>query len=558
MQRDIINNDVMQLLGDEQNSINYLRKANKIYEKISRGIIVEKDENHKLLSEQEELIQSINEVKGMQTQISEYLDFHSRIQEKVIIELESNFNTLMNKKKELKKKKKSELDCLMKKNNCIEDEINNSKITNNNLVNENSVISQSIVDWEKEKSKWKIKIDEQKERHKQLSDLSEYLSERFKCLSIEYDQLIQEKKGLVASKENIEIIIDRLKKEQEEKKSQLCKINNEINNELNLKKKEFDQVSDEINKIRVEKEINENNLRQLKEQINISENEINKINKDITSNKELLLKLSEELDRKKIETDKYMKELLEGRDNKLKINDLNSEINKIKFKLEKIDIRDESDKKFDKLIELEHINKLNAQLDSELIEMSNNLEEDERNVINDAWNKIKIYDNNDINISSIDQLLTYLQDSANYNVICNINEDNSDMVFKKNKEYIDNNELDEHIKKLVQVLDENNRQSISLKMKRGKLKRSKTIDTKMMESLLIKSLKLIEKLDGEFENDQSSNQFDEQKNEYNRSKKNNELESPESDRISNIGKRVVISNRRLLTPRKSKQIHAII
>ncbi|KAK6588262.1 hypothetical protein RS030_6776 [Cryptosporidium xiaoi] len=551
MEDNLVNSDVKQLLGDEQNSINYLRRANRIFEEISREILIEKDENLKLFNEREGLIQSINEVKSMQIQISNYLNYHGKKQEEAIMEMESNFNALMSEKKEVKEKKKYELDSLIKRNNDIEDEIGKKKIILNDLLNENLIMNQSITGLEKKKKEWKQKLDEQKERHKQLSDLSDYLSERFKILNIEYNQLIQEKKELITSKENVETLIDKLKKEQEEKKSELCKINDEIKSELDSKREEYDQVNDEINKIKGEKDENEKNLQQLKEQINISENEINRIAKDITSNKELVLKLSEELDKKKAETNKYMRELLEYRNNKLKINDLNNEINEIKCKLEKIDIKNESDKKFDKLVELEHINKLNTQLRDELIEMSNNLEEDERNIINYAKDKMRINGNDSVNTNDIDQLLMYLQNSMNYDVNYGINETNAQAECERNEEYIDNNQLDEHITKLKQILDENNRQNISLKMKKGKLKRNKTTDTKVMETLLIRSLKLIEKLDGELENDQNSIQFDEQKNECNVTKQTNkELETPDSGKISDIGRRVVISNRRLLTPRK--------
>ncbi|KAH7650478.1 hypothetical protein FG379_003550 [Cryptosporidium bovis] len=551
MEDNVVNSDVKQLLGDEQNSINYLRRANRIFEEISREIIIEKDENLKLFNEQEGLIQSINEVKSMQIQISNYLNYHGKKQEEAIMEMESNFNASMSEKKEAKEKKKDELNSLIKRNNDIEDEISKQKIILNDLLNENLIMNQSITGLEKKKKEWKLKLDEQKERHKQLSDLSDYLSERFKILNIEYNQLIQEKKELITSKENVETLIDKLKKEQEEKKSELCKINDEIKSELDSKREEYDQVNDEINKIKGEKDENEKNLQQLKEQINISENEINRIAKDITSNKELVLKLSEELDKKKAETNKYMRELLEYRNSKLKINDLNNEINEIKCKLEKIDIKNESDKKFDKLVELEHINKLNTQLKDELIAMSNNLEEDERNIINYAKDKMRINDNGSVNTNDIDQLIMYLQNSMNYDVNYGINETNAQAECERNEEYIDSNQLEEHITKLKQILDENNRQNISLKMKKGKLKRNKTTDTKVMETLLIRSLKLIEKLDGELENDQNSIQFEEQKNEYNVTKQTNkELETPDSGKISDTGRRVVISNRRLLTPRK--------
>ncbi|OII71705.1 uncharacterized protein cubi_01319 [Cryptosporidium ubiquitum] len=524
-----IEDDVLKVLNNEQDSIENLKK--------------------------ESLIQIIDQVKEMEDQIMGYLKTQKVIQEKTRVEMKNKYDELFREKTNERRKMEEELNGIIDKIKEKAGELSKMDIMIKDVSKDNDYMLKLTKSWDEKKNYWKTLIDEQERKSEQLSDLDSYLSERFKNLNEEYNQILQEKKGLMASKDNLEILIEKSKKQGEEKMRELYIVDKEIKDELETKINENNSISVEITRLKEKNESIEKRKVSIKEEIIKLENDLaSKVDK-IKFCKEELLRTSDELDKKKLETSKFMQELIENKRYTNEINELNICLEEKRERLRQIDARSETSHNYDKIVELEHINEANHLLEEEIMSLNSKIKHEERDLI-DEISKLK---ESKVLISSenIDETLTELEKGLMGNKL-----DNMTLIENLGQEETTIDDIFNQITKIRQLLDindsdnDNNEDEVSNKRRKGKLRRSKAKNTQPMEQVLIQSLRMIQKIDQSRGSINDSFNFKEiqQKshNIANEDNKNPVTKSPDSPKsgVSGFGRRVIISNRRLLTPRK--------
>ncbi|TRY52165.1 Uncharacterized protein CTYZ_00001839 [Cryptosporidium tyzzeri] len=527
---DFIEDNIFGILNNEQDSIENLKK--------------------------ESLIQIIDYVKEMEDQIMEYLKSQKVIKERTRVEMDNKYKESLEEKNIERKKAEEELGRIIDQIKEKNGELSKMDIMIKDVYKDNDSILKSIESWNEKKNQWRRVIDEQEKKKEQLSDLSSYLSERFKNLNDEYNQILQEKKGLIASKDNLEILIEKSKKEGEEKMRELYKVDKEIKDELEEKLNENNNISAEISKLKENNETNEKKKVSIEEEIVKLENDLILKADEIKLSKEDLLRISDELDKKKLETSKFIQELVENKRCLDEINELNILLESKREKLRQMDAKSESSNNYYNIIELEHINEANNLLEQEILSLNSKIKQDEK-VLIDEISKLK-ESKVLVSAENIEKSLTELEKE--------LAEDKLDKIslienFDQDETKID--DILNQISKIRQLLNEqendnnNNEEEISIKKRKGKLKRSKAKNTQSMEHVLIQSLRMIQKIDqfrvgsinqsSDIKETQKTNNIITTENDNNRIVK--PLESPKSG-VSGLGRRVMISNRRLLTPRK--------
>ncbi|QOY41962.1 Uncharacterized protein CPATCC_0017850 [Cryptosporidium parvum] len=553
---DFIEDNIFGILNNEQDSIENLKKANLIYEEINQKITNERENTIDIKNQLESLIQIIDHVKEMEDQIMEYLKSQKVVKEKARVEMDNKYKESLEEKNIERKKAEEELGRIIDQIKEKNGELSKMDIMIKDVSKDNDSILKSIESWNEKKNQWRRVIDEQEKKKEQLSDLSSYLSERFKNLNDEYNQILQEKKGLIASKDNLEILIEKSKKEGEEKMRELYKVDKEIKDELEEKVNENNNISAEISKLKENNETNEKKKVSIEEEIVKLENDLILKADEIKLSKEDLLRISDELDKKKLETSKFIQELVENKRCLDEINELNILLESKREKLRQMDAKSESSNSYYNIIELEHINEANNLLEHEILSLNSKIKQDEK-VLIDEISKLK---ESKVLVSAedIEKSLTELE--------MELAEDKLDKIslienFDQDETKID--DILNQISKIRQLLNEqendnnNNEEEISIKKRKGKLKRSKAKNTQSMEHVLIQSLRMIQKIDqfrvgsinqsSDIKETQKINNIITTENDNNRIVK--PLESPKSG-VSGLGRRVMISNRRLLTPRK--------
>ncbi|POM83210.1 hypothetical protein CmeUKMEL1_06255 [Cryptosporidium meleagridis] len=491
----------------------------------------------------------------MEDQIKEYLKSQKVVKERASIEMDNKYKELIEEKNIERKKVEEEFSRIMDQIKEKNGELSKMDIMVKDVYKDNDSILKSIESWNEKKSQWKRVIDEQERKKEQLSDLGSYLSERFKNLNDEYNQILQEKKGLIASKENLEILIEKSKKEGEEKMRELYKLDKEIKDELEEKVKESNNISAEISKLKENNETNEKKKVSIKEEIVKIENDLISKADEIKLSKEELLRLSDELDKKKLETSKFIQELVENKRCLDEINELNILLESKREKLRQIDAKSESSNNYYNIIELEHINEANNLLEQEIVSLNSKIKQDEK-VLIDEISKLKeskvVFSAESIEKSISELEKELVEDKlGEISLIENFDQDETKI-----------DDILNQISKIRQLLNEqendnNNEEEILMKKRKGKLKRSKVKNTQSMEHVLIQSLRMIQKIDqfrvgsinqsSDIKEVQKINDIITTESDNNRIIKS--LESPKSG-VSGLGRRVMISNRRLLTPRK--------
>ncbi|WKS77265.1 hypothetical protein CPCDC_4g730 [Cryptosporidium sp. 43IA8] len=547
---DFIEDNIFGILNNEQDSIENLKKE------INQKITNERENTIDIKNQLESLIQIIDHVKEMEDQIMEYLKSQKVVKEKARVEMDNKYKESLEEKNIERKKAEEELGRIIDQIKEKNGELSKMDIMIKDVSKDNDSILKSIESWNEKKNQWRRVIDEQEKKKEQLSDLSSYLSERFKNLNDEYNQILQEKKGLIASKDNLEILIEKSKKEGEEKMRELYKVDKEIKDELEEKVNENNNISAEISKLKENNETNEKKKVSIEEEIVKLENDLILKADEIKLSKEDLLRISDELDKKKLETSKFIQELVENKRCLDEINELNILLESKREKLRQMDAKSESSNSYYNIIELEHINEANNLLEHEILSLNSKIKQDEK-VLIDEISKLK---ESKVLVSAedIEKSLTELE--------MELAEDKLDKIslienFDQDETKID--DILNQISKIRQLLNEqendnnNNEEEISIKKRKGKLKRSKAKNTQSMEHVLIQSLRMIQKIDqfrvgsinqsSDIKETQKINNIITTENDNNRIVK--PLESPKSG-VSGLGRRVMISNRRLLTPRK--------
>ncbi|KAK9173223.1 Uncharacterized protein cmbei_400730 [Cryptosporidium meleagridis] len=559
---EFIEDNIFGILNNEQDSIENLKKANFIYEEINQKITNERENTIEIKNQIESLIQIIDHVKEMEDQIKEYLKSQKVVKERASIEMDNKYKELIEEKNIERKKVEEEFSRIMDQIKEKNGELSKMDIMVKDVYKDNDSILKSIESWNEKKSQWKRVIDEQERKKEQLSDLGSYLSERFKNLNDEYNQILQEKKGLIASKENLEILIEKSKKEGEEKMRELYKLDKEIKDELEEKVKESNNISAEISKLKENNETNEKKKVSIKEEIVKIENDLISKADEIKLSKEELLRLSDELDKKKLETSKFIQELVENKRCLDEINELNILLESKREKLRQIDAKSESSNNYYNIIELEHINEANNLLEQEIVSLNSKIKQDEK-VLIDEISKLKeskvVFSAESIEKSISELEKELVEDKlGEISLIENFDQDETKI-----------DDILNQISKIRQLLNEqendnNNEEEILMKKRKGKLKRSKVKNTQSMEHVLIQSLRMIQKIDqfrvgsinqsSDIKEVQKINDIITTESDNNRIIKS--LESPKSG-VSGLGRRVMISNRRLLTPRKGLFAHIL-
>ncbi|WRK32066.1 Uncharacterized protein cpbgf_400730 [Cryptosporidium parvum] len=553
---DFIEDNIFGILNNEQDSIENLKKANLIYEEINQKITNERENTIDIKNQLESLIQIIDHVKEMEDQIMEYLKSQKVVKEKARVEMDNKYKESLEEKNIERKKAEEELGRIIDQIKEKNGELSKMDIMIKDVSKDNDSILKSIESWNEKKNQWRRVIDEQEKKKEQLSDLSSYLSERFKNLNDEYNQILQEKKGLIASKDNLEILIEKSKKEGEEKMRELYKVDKEIKDELEEKVNENNNISAEISKLKENNETNEKKKVSIEEEIVKLENDLILKADEIKLSKEDLLRISDELDKKKLETSKFIQELVENKRCLDEINELNILLESKREKLRQMDAKSESSNSYYNIIELEHINEANNLLEHEILSLNSKIKQDEK-VLIDEISKLKeskvLVSAEDIEKSLTELEMELAEDKLDkISLIENFDQDETKM-----------DDILNQISKIRQLLNEqendnnNNEEEISIKKRKGKLKRSKAKNTQSMEHVLIQSLRMIQKIDqfrvgsinqsSDIKETQKINNIITTENDNNRIVK--PLESPKSG-VSGLGRRVMISNRRLLTPRK--------
>ncbi|KAJ1610151.1 hypothetical protein OIY81_2110 [Cryptosporidium canis] len=559
--KDDSESEVFNILNNEQGLVEDLRKANLIYDEISQRISSEKGNAVDVKNQVESLIQIIDQVKEMEDQIVDYLRAQKVVQERTRSEMEDKYKKALEERSGEKRSKEEELDEMMCKIKDKERELNTMNVMIKDVSKDNDSNLKLIQSWDERRVKWESVVEEQERRVEQLTDLSEYLSVRFKDLSEEYDQILQEKKGLMASKDNLEVLVDKSKKEAEEKIRELSIIDSEVRGELEAKTKESEEVSAEIAILRGRNESYESEAAALREEKARLESEMVSRMDEVRIGKEELLRMSDTLDQKRLETAKFMQELVENRRYLEEIDKLNTSLENKRDRLNQIDRMSDSSHNYDRLVELEHISEANGLLEQEISSLSSRIDQDESFLVEEIsrLKELKV----DISVAEIEQSLAELE--------CEVLEAKSgkpSIVESFVVSEADTEEIVGQITKISQLLsgEEGNGsgsqgRATSARGRKGRLKRSKAINTQEMEQVLIQSLRLIQRIDqsrvesvsGASECRETGQRpcavVGEEEGESVGNPAAKSLESPKSG-VSGFGKRVMISSRRLLTPRK--------
>ncbi|KAL3128430.1 hypothetical protein CHM_4g730 [Cryptosporidium hominis] len=547
---DFIEDNIFGILNNEQDSIENLKKE------INQKITNERENTIDIKNQLESLIQIIDHVKEMEDQIMEYLKSQKVVKERARVEMDNKYKESLEEKNIERKKAEEELGRIIDQIKEKNGELSKMDIMIKDVSKDNDSILKSIESWNEKKNQWRRVIDEQEKKKEQLSDLSSYLSERFKNLNDEYNQILQEKKGLIASKDNLEILIEKSKKEGEEKMRELYKVDKEIKDELEEKVNENNNISAEISKLKENNETNEKKKVSIKEEIVKLENDLILKADEIKLSKEDLSRISDELEKKKLETSKFIQELVENKRCLDEINELNILLESKREKLRQMDAKSESSNNYYNIIELEHINQANNLLEQEILSLNSKIKQDEK-VLIDEISKLK-ESKVVVSAENIEKSLTELEKELAEDKLGKISLIEN---FDQDETKID--DILNQISKIRQLLNEqendnnNNEEEISIKKRKGKLKRCKAKNTQSMEHVLIQSLRMIQKIDqfrvgsigqsSDIKETQKTNNIITTENDNNRIVK--PLESPKSG-VSGFGRRVMISNRRLLTPRK--------
>ncbi|PPS93052.1 Uncharacterized protein GY17_00003153 [Cryptosporidium hominis] len=492
----------------------------------------------------------------MEDQIMEYLKSQKVVKERARVEMDNKYKESLEEKNIERKKAEEELGRIIDQIKEKNGELSKMDIMIKDVSKDNDSILKSIESWNEKKNQWRKVIDEQEKKKEQLSDLSSYLSERFKNLNDEYNQILQEKKGLIASKDNLEILIEKSKKEGEEKMRELYKVDKEIKDELEEKVNENNNISAEISKLKENNETNEKKKVSIKEEVVKLENDLILKADEIKLSKEDLSRISDELEKKKLETSKFIQELVENKRCLDEINELNILLESKREKLRQMDAKSESSNNYYNIIELEHINQANNLLEQEILSLNSKIKQDEK-VLIDEISKLK-ESKVVVSAENIEKSLTELEKELAEDKLGKISLIEN---FDQDETKID--DILNQISKIRQLLNEqendnnNNEEEISIKKRKGKSKRCKAKNTQSMEHVLIQSLRMIQKIDqfrigsidqsSDIKETQKTNNIITTENDNNRIVK--PLESPKSG-VSGFGRRVMISNRRLLTPRK--------
>ncbi|KAH8585235.1 uncharacterized protein ELE39_002168 [Cryptosporidium sp. chipmunk genotype I] len=552
---DYIEDNVFGILNNEQDSIENLKKANIIYEEINQKIANEKENTIEINSQIESLIQTIDQVKEMEDQIIDYLKDQKAVQEKARVEMRNKYEESLKEKNLDRRRVEEELSRVIDQIKEKTGELTKMDVMIKDVSKDNDSILKSIENWTEKKSQFRRVIDEQERKREQLSDLGSYLSERFKSLNDEYNQILQEKKGLIASKDNLELLIEKSKKEGEEKMRELCIADKEIKDELETRMNENNNISAEIAKLKEKSEASEKKKVSIKEEIIKLENDLISKVDEIKLGKEELLRISDELDKKKLETSKFMQELIENKRYLDEINELNICLESKREKLRQIDARSEVSNNYYNLIELEHINEANHLLEEEIVSLNSKIKQDEKFLV-DEISKLK-ESKVPVSAENIEKLLAEFEKELVEQKL-----DEISLIENLGQEETKIDDILSQIAKIRKLLNEyenynNKNEEVSNKKRKGKLRRSKAKNTQSMEHILMQSLRMIQKIDqsrvGSM--NQSSDIKEIQEAAYSIKAENDNnpaiksLESPKSG-MSGFGRRVMISNRRLLTPRK--------
>ncbi|KAJ1605320.1 hypothetical protein OJ253_3214 [Cryptosporidium canis] len=558
--RDDSESEVFSILNNEQGLVEDLRKANLIYGEISQRISSEKGNAVDVKNQVESLIQIIDQVKEMEDQIMDYLKAQKVVQERTRSEMVEKYKKALEERSGEKKSKEEKLSEMMCKIKDKEKELNTMNVMIKDVSKDNDSNLKLIQSWDERRVQWESVVEEQERRVKQLTDLSEYLSVRFKDLSEEYDQILQEKKGLMASKDNLEVLVGKSKKEAEEKIRELSIIDSEVRSELEAKVKESGEVSAEIAILKERNESYESETAVLREEKARLESEIVSRMDEVRISKEELLRMSDTLDQRRLETAKFMQELVENRRYLEEIDKLNTSLENKRDRLNQIDKMCDSSHNYDRLVELEHISEANGLLEQEISSLSSKIDHDESFLVEEI-SRLKESKVN-ISVAEIEQSLAELE--------CEVLEaksGKSSIVESFVMCEADTEEIANQITKISQLLsgEEGNgceqQGRVSARGRKGRLKRSKAINTQEMEQVLIQSLRLIQRIDqSRVESVSGTSECREtdqmpfaavgkEEGESAGNPATKSLESPKSG-VSGFGKRVMISSRRLLTPRK--------
>lgn len=393
---------------------------------------------------------------------------------------------------------------------------------------------------------------------KQLSDLSSYLSGRFKDLNQEYNQILQEKKGLMASKGNLEVLVEKSKREGEERMRDLSIVDKEIRDELEAKTKESDGISVDIARLRGRIESYGKEETWIKEEVERLQGAFASKVDEVKLNKEELMRLGDELEKKKLETNKFMLELIENKRYLDEIKQLSASLESKRERLRQADAMSEASHGYDKLVELEHISEANGLLEQEISSLDTKIRQDESGLLEEVSSLKGL--RADIVAEGVEQVLAELESELMESKL-----DKVPIVQGSGREETSLDEILAQIGRIRGLLDDDeesyahaNQTKASVKKRRGRLKRSKATSTQAMEQVLIQSLRLIQRIDQS--RIESSNEAPEPRQAeqtlccgLQAEAANNlgikSLDSPRSG-VSGFARRVMVSNRRLLTPRK--------
>lgn len=401
-------------------------------------------------------------------------------------------------------------------------------------------------------------VEEQDRKVKQLSDLSSYLSGRFKDLNEEYNQIQQEKKGLMALKDNLETLVEKTKREGEDKVGELSIVDKEIREELEAKMKESEGIYAEIARLkgRIESYGREEAL--IREEIEKLQGGFASKADEAKLSREELMRVGDELERKKLETTKFMQELIENKRYLDEIKELSASLESKRERLKQVDALSETSHGCDKLVELEHISEANTLLEQEILSLDSKIRQDESSLLSEI-SKLK-GPRVDVGERGLEQALAELEGELVESKLEKVS-----IMEGSDRGEANEDEILNQISRIRGLLSEDeegdsftNQERALIRKRRGRLRRSKASNVQAMEQVLIQSLRLIQRID------QSRTELTSDVPEFKPAEQTSycdlraegadnlgakSLGSPRSG-VSGFGKRVMISNRRLLTPRK--------
>ncbi|KAF7456283.1 hypothetical protein HWI79_3176 [Cryptosporidium felis] len=526
--------EMLLVLRDEQNSIHNLSKANELYEEIHRKVLEEKEAGRKLVD-----------------QIGGYLDVQKGVQEKNKKEAEEKHSKLVKGREERNEKCKSELVDIEEEVRKKDVEIGKMEIMVKDVAKANESMSQKIKSWEEKKLEWKRVVGEQERKRKQLSDLGNYLSERFAELNLEYSQIVEEKRELIASKENLESLVEKSKREAEENIQELATVEKQLKGELEEKTKENKELGVEIEKLRSSVESGEENKRSVAGQIACMEREFASKLKEIISNKELLLRMSEELDQRKVEASEQARELVQQRKSLAQIGEIKTSLAGLRERLRLTDESGETGSSYNKLVELQHVEEANSQLENEISKLSSKIKRDKETIASQIRQVPGATEN--ISLAGVEKLLLEFENASSGG---DVQMEGGVIQTRATDHKISNEEILGQILTIKSALGDGFESPLrsGAKTRRGRLKRDKSKSTHKMQQVLIQSLRLLQKVDEaraeSTQNGQSSASRETPCASEEKGSPRRDPETSPSSRGSGPGRRVMIANRRLLTPRK--------